>query len=284
MRWFALGFLCASTFRIGEASMVQVDVNLGWSNGPYLPTSGRTVVDSRPPGALTASIGDSESFLGNLVTGGARSILVPGSIPALGATAEVSVSEGASGSAGAGAEATDEILSTSGPLNDFLRYHFVLTGAIATPAQTGTYLGGGTVDVRVSALNTAYLDYSQNVGGVITQDLFANIPYTKGVPITVGWTLGVEAVCTFDSYSSPVGEKCHKTSEFISSLDLVGVQVVDVAGNPVDGVTLQSDSGVDYLNLGAPSTNVPEPATLVLTGIGLSFLVLADWRKRIRAL
>jgi hypothetical protein len=71
-------------------------------------------------------------------------------------------------------------------------------------------------------------------------------------------------------------------AQFGSTAKLVSLEFFDAAGQQVTDFSLTSASGTAY-GVSAPTTPVPEPATLTLTALGLTGLVTRYRRRRSRS-
>lgn len=78
-----------------------------------------------------------------------------------------------------------------------------------------------------------------------------------------------------DTYNVADGTNASGVSDFSSTLRLQGIEVLDAAGNPVSGWTLESDSGTQYNGIGA----VPEPCSVIALTTGAIGMLLRR-RKR----
>lgn len=69
------------------------------------------------------------------------------------------------------------------------------------------------------------------------------------------------------------GSNVTGTSNFSDTLTLAGIEIVDASGNPVSGVTVNSDSGMAY-------AMVPEPASVTFLLLGAVWLLRRERRRR----
>jgi hypothetical protein len=74
---------------------------------------------------------------------------------------------------------------------------------------------------------------------------------------------------------------CSATSDFLNTAVVGGARILDSSMNEIPGATLTAESGFDYQSQSTPTSDVPEPATVFLTGAALAVLV---WRSRSRVL
>lgn len=167
-------------------------------------------------------------------------------------------------------------LSTSG----FVRYQFSIDGNQNAHGPATAFLNGSTL----TNFNI------QHDGGPIYTMLNAStrtdtLGDVRGAGAASGWTLGPGSVSggtTFESglfsidfmksWSFKAGLIVNvwgnADNDFYSTAKLVGIELFDSWSQPIEGYSILSASGVDYL-AGA----VPEPASAVLLGMGLLALV-----------
>jgi hypothetical protein len=92
-----------------------------------------------------------------------------------------------------------------------------------------------------------------------------------GVPVAIGFAFetGLRNVgCPFPLVTCDF----HFLADLSDTAALQRVQVLDSRGNPLTGVTITSESGFDYS--GGVQSSVPEPGTLLFTGLGCALLFL----------
>lgn len=106
------------------------------------------------------------------------------------------------------------------------------------------------------------------VSKVVNELVVLQTPWVFGLnAITLG--LGnVDAECHSGGSRASV---CHAISDFGYTATLVGFRLLDNAGRPVPAL-LTSESGIDYLNVGAQAPTVPEPAAVILVVVGIGWL------------
>jgi hypothetical protein len=105
---------------------------------------------------------------------------------------------------------------------------------------------------------------------------YSNI--TPGNPFDIGFHLDTNI--DFGTPNCRPDNPCdfHFLSDWSDTAILESVHVLDNLGNPLSGVTISSESGFDYTGLGAGTQAVPEPSTVVVTGLGAVLAALTRLR------
>lgn len=170
-------------------------------------------------------------------------------------------------------------VSTSG----FVRYRFSLDGSMSALGPQRPYFGG----TAQTAFNIQQDDGP--IYGLLNMTVStASLGDVRGAGAGAGWTLGSGTLSGGNTFESGlfaidllkswnfkagliVNAYGWADNDFYSTAKLVGVALFDAQGHAIDGFTLSSASGVDYL-----AAAVPEPATTALFVMGL--LALAGFR------
>jgi hypothetical protein len=109
--------------------------------------------------------------------------------------------------------------------------------------------------------------------GTADQTIFIPFDASFGGQVGIGLTLYSSATCvTFNNTT------CSSDTNFINTLTVLGVSVVDANGNVVPGATITADSGTNYNDITgdnvSPSAGTPEPSSVLM--LGVSMLALAE--------
>ena len=109
---------------------------------------------------------------------------------------------------------------------------------------------------------------------------------TPGGPIDMSGNFGAVFGANTNFYNTPEGVDVSGTADFYNTLTLSSIQLLDAAGNQVNGATYLTASGAQYNILGATygPAAVPEPGSVALVvGLGISGAgFLARRRKQAR--
>ena len=90
------------------------------------------------------------------------------------------------------------------------------------------------------------------------------VPYVNG---TASYQLGL---LSYSECQTSVPGSCQSYSDFSNTLKITSLEVLDSTGHVVSGARVQSESGVNYLNL---PTDTPEPTPLFLVAGSLALLI-----------
>jgi hypothetical protein len=188
------------------------------------------------------------------------------SVGSLGALASSSLA-GLSGGAGAHARFIDDFpISFSG------------TGVatlVFTAPLTGTLTGGrgASVSSFLSVTDLVMADTASaglNAAGVGLLRL--------AVPLGVPDSIQMVGDLVVDAFpTSGLAD-----SDFFTSLDVTKIQLFDASGALLDGSVALTDAQGRSIPV-APTTAIPEPATVLTFGIGMLWLALTCWRRRDRS-
>ena len=170
---------------------------------------------------------------------------------------------------------------------------FVILNSQASNAKvvlpSPPYKGGGDVYGYFGWSSTSELGTGGRV--VIADDPPETTPVSIYEPLDEAFSAGFSMSLYGDAYAADLDEKNPGAALAFFNGDLSrtllwgGVTgVTDAAtGEPIDDWSVTSDSGFDYSKPASePSMSVPEPSTLVLTGLG-GLILLASFRGQDRA-
>ena len=163
-------------------------------------------------------------------------------------------------------------VSTSG----FVRYRFSLDGSMSAPGPQRPYFGG----TAQTAFNIQQ-DDGPILGLLNMTASTATLGDVRGAGAGAGWTFGSGTVSGGNTFESGlfaidllkswnfkagliVSAYGWADNDFYSTAKLVGLDLFDAQGHAIDGFSLSSASGVNYL-----AAAVPEPATTALLVMGL---------------
>jgi hypothetical protein len=102
------------------------------------------------------------------------------------------------------------------------------------------------------------------------------IPFRAGVPFNLDEGLRVDIEGSL-SPDQPQGRSFAQFADFSHTVQIVGTQVFDSAGNPVADAPITSASGFDYNNPLGGFTAAPEPVSILLVAAGMSLV----WALRV---
>lgn len=96
----------------------------------------------------------------------------------------------------------------------------------------------------------------------------------------LGAPFRLRAIATASSSCAMQSPGCVASTNFGSTALIGNARFVDQSGNIIQGASLLSESGYNYINPPGPLAAVPEPASIALAAAGLAFVLL---RKRASA-
>ncbi|MEP6835720.1 MAG: PEP-CTERM sorting domain-containing protein [Gemmatimonas sp.] len=169
----------------------------------------------------------------------------------------------------------------------FVRYRFSVDGSLSALGASAPFFFGETY---------TELDISHN-GGLSLGVMNATVRRGELGKISnqsppVGWTTGVGTLIgasTFFSLDFPIvwgtpwqlevglltWADGRSDANFLNTAKITGVELFDAAHAPITSFNLTAQSGIDYLNVGAPtppSTTVPEPDSVALLLLGIAVI------------
>jgi hypothetical protein len=243
-----------------------IEVSVG-SMGLVTGTSGRGIHGTFTPQTLT-NVGDSLKTTFTFTT--------PATVGS-GATAAFKIGLfNTNGSSGLAADLSASS-STPNPIYDplpgyMMDYDVEATGANITfrekspvPGSTGQLLGTTTGFVQLTAGGSAYV-FAPNTSYTGTYSITKT---ATGIDLTGSLSDGSGVLSTFTSNDS---------SPSTSTFDLLGFHVnANIFGS--SSTVNAANNGIDFSNVKIEFTSVPEPSTLLLSGLGALFLRLARRRR-----
>lgn len=164
----------------------------------------------------------------------------------------------------------------------FLELQYNLDG---TATSSGDAIAEATVEVGangqqylenyVSQQNCSSLPVYVCIGGPIAGTFVVPqiFTFTYGTPFQLSFTLQASVIDKFfeDGTGSGSGD-----ADFLNTLTLSGIAVVDKSGNVIDGAAISTGSGATY-----PSGVSPEPGSSVLFALGLGLISTIAFRRHL---
>lgn len=170
---------------------------------------------------------------------------------------------GSSGFANAGF--VDRVTVSNAPSSGFLALSFTTSGfnqvacngLDACSVATTWYSTGNGQTYLPNGTSTYTIDYGYSDGsGLVQLFLESDVACQAG-----------------DTFS------CGAISNFIDTLQVTGLSVLDANGNPVEGAIITADSGTDYNALTLAPVPASEPSSLMMLGVGLLGLAGVTLKK-----
>ena len=156
-----------------------------------------------------------------------------------------------------------------------LRYIFHLEGSVIDDGHSYAYLTFSS-----GANSTSFFTSPGHPNGDLATPEW---DVTPGSPVAISGNFGAVTLVNASLDFTPEGVDINGTADYYNTLSLSSIQLLDAAGNQVNGATYLTASGTHYNVLGGTygPADVPEPGSLaLLVGLGISGATLFLKRRR----